>query len=178
MAEKQEMSTVLPARMQLNLLELLAMAIGKKKSFPTSMSSKVQPKNKDKCVGSFQPSWKLVHIKVSEVIFEVKIDFKNVRNATFEISFMAWFLQRCQSRKQDVKLGLIPPHGMCPKLPSHQDASAVSPFVVFCLRLLLRHRSVRFALVSCGHCNLSYIHPAFILQAFMSQMFHKGTKLI
>lgn len=78
--------------------------------------------------------------------------------------FYGMILQsRCQSMIQGkgIKLGSIPPwtdHVVCPKLPSLQDASVLSPFVVFCPRLLLWHRSARFTLLSYGHCSI--LHPS------------------
>lgn len=181
MAEKQGKRTVLPTRMEQNLLEHLATASGKKNHVQHVCPPKYSQRTNTNAREAASPLDNLFIPRYRKSSFRL-VMISNVKTATcgtFEVSFDGMILQR---RCQSMKLGSIPPwtkpRGTCPKLPSHQDASALSPFVAFCPRLLLWHRSARFTPLSFGHCNLFYIHPVFLLEAILCQVFHRGTKLI
>lgn len=108
------------------------------KSRPTRMSSKEQPKNKDKWVRSRQFSWRFVLTEGLEVICWAYNDKKKLVTAK-----CGTFNKGNKDRKREYKTrkglqsGLNPtmdqPHHMCPKLPRHHDISAVFPYVVFFL---------------------------------------------
>lgn len=149
MAEKREKSVVLGAQS----LRTSRRGQRNKKPRPTRMSFTVQPRNKSK-----------MHTEAASppVILLESNGLTNATAATcstFQGLFCGMVLHETR------KLGSIPPrtdqHGLCPKLPKNREASAVLPFVVFCLRLPLWHRSSRFTVLSCGHGNLSCIYPAF-----------------